>query len=220
MVTMKPLTRKRKVALWEDTKIRAGSKWRAEIAAAIDNAKIGILLVSRQFLASDFIAEHELPKLLDQAQNNGLTIIWVAVGHCLYDETEIVDYQAANKPDRPLNSLTESELDLELVDIARQIDRAFGDDHAQIPEASNLDQTGQGTINTTSEGTVADIERIRRVLLDGKWAWRSIEALSNKTALGEARVLELLRADADIEFSKGKSGKQIARLRPSLRPGS
>jgi hypothetical protein len=118
---LKPLVRNQTINVWDDTKIKAGSQWKDEINEALAAAKIAVLIVSPNFLASDFIAEHELPPLLQVAKQEGLTIIWVCISSCLYQETEIGNYQAAHDISRPLKKLSEAELDDVLVDICQKI---------------------------------------------------------------------------------------------------
>ena len=93
-ITLAPMIRKESLALWDDTQIRPGKVWESEIMNELSTAKVALMLVSPDFLASSFIADMELPKILKAAENDKLTIIWVLLSSCLYEETPIVKYQA------------------------------------------------------------------------------------------------------------------------------
>ena len=120
---LKPYTRNASVTIWDDTKISGGAEWQQEIEQALGTAKVAVLLVSPNFLASDFIAEHELPPLLEAAEREGLKILWIPISHSAYRQTKIGDYQAAEgcDPDNPISSLTGPEQDRVFVAVCEEI---------------------------------------------------------------------------------------------------
>ncbi len=111
-----PLARGALLVAWDDTQIAPGTKWREEIARAIDEADIAVLLVSSGFLASDFIDKHELKPLLAKKH-----VFWIAVSPSLYEMTEIAQYQAANDPAKPLASLKGAARTKALVETCKKI---------------------------------------------------------------------------------------------------
>ncbi len=108
-------------SIWSDADIGGGEQWRAVIDEALQKTKVAILLVTADFLASDFIVEHELPTLVKAAKQNGLALLWVAVGDSGYEETALKDFQAANDPRQPLRGLSASEVDEVLVSLGKQV---------------------------------------------------------------------------------------------------
>lgn len=119
-VHMAPFLVGEKISLWDDAQIPAGSSWHGEIEAAIAQARVAVLLVSPDFLASEFIVESELPALLARARG-GLTILWVPIRSSAYTVTPLAALQAAHDPQHPLATLTRPKQDRALVEIAEKI---------------------------------------------------------------------------------------------------
>lgn len=103
-----PYERTGLVDFWDDTRIAAGAKWHDEIRKALQSAKVAILLVSADFLASDFIASNELPYLLDAADHEGITILSVNLRPSAFKDTELAHFQAVNVPSNPLSGMSRS----------------------------------------------------------------------------------------------------------------
>jgi hypothetical protein len=151
-----PLVRNKMIKTWADTSIQPGSKWQEEINNAIASAKVAVLLVSPNFLASDFIANNELPPILEAAKKEGLIVFWIAVSASLYTETEIAKYQAVNDPSRPLARLSSAMLDEELARICKEISQAINTQHpATSPQDTpkTLLNNNQPTVVTPPEHT-------------------------------------------------------------------
>ena len=146
-----PVIKKGIVDVWDDTRIESGTKWREEIMEAIASAKVAVLLVSPDFLDSDFIAEHELPPLLDAAKNEGVTVFWILLSPCLYEKTEIATYQAAHDVRTPLNKLNKPERQAALKEISENLIRIVHE-----PDTHNNGKGGLG-LNRLEGSTIGEI---------------------------------------------------------------
>lgn len=82
---------------------------------------VAVLMVSANFLASDFIAEHELPTLLSRAKAGGTTIIPVILSPSLFSNTALGAFQSINAPSDPISDMTFSEQERIFVKVAQTI---------------------------------------------------------------------------------------------------
>ncbi|HRH48833.1 MAG TPA: SUMF1/EgtB/PvdO family nonheme iron enzyme [Panacibacter sp.] len=147
----KVLNRLYKIEIWDDTKIKAGANWRDEINEKLACAKVAILLVSQKFLASEFIENEELSKIFEKASSEGLKIIWISISACLYKETMLVKYQAANDPSKPLDSLPTSKQNQVLTKIGEIIKDAIKEIEMHVPSSNKniQEELIENKVNTT-----------------------------------------------------------------------
>jgi hypothetical protein len=154
-VHLRPLVRDGLIDVFDDTKIKPGARWRDEIKGALDKARIAILLISADFLASDFIAQDELPPLLKKAQAGGATILSVIVNACRFSrEKRLSEYQAVNDPNKPLAALTVAEREQVLAAVAEAVEEALSKDGSK-QEYQRVDQESDAILPDLSLQTMA-----------------------------------------------------------------
>lgn len=68
--------------IWIDHRIGGGAKWAADIAVAIDSAEVFLLLVSPNFISSDYVYEVEIPAIRQRRQTNGVLVLPVILKRC------------------------------------------------------------------------------------------------------------------------------------------
>jgi hypothetical protein len=122
---LKPLERDFNINVWVDTKLRSGDNWRAEIEKALGQTKVAILLISPNFLASDFIHTDELPPLLKAAAKEGTTILPLLLSTSAFSLTPLSAFQAVNSPEQPLDLLTDGQVNQTLFQVAKRVHEIF-----------------------------------------------------------------------------------------------
>lgn len=131
-----PLRRQSAIAAWSDQDLKSGDRWHDEIAAQLETATVAVLLVSRAFLASEYIANSELPVLLRRAHDSsGVTLIPVLVSPSIFakavfrypdplrgpDTFSLASIQAANSPTETLAELSYPAQERALVALAERL---------------------------------------------------------------------------------------------------
>lgn len=107
LTLLKPLERKGILEVWRDRKIEEGDEWRRAIETAMNEGDMALLFISKNFLASPFIQDKELPRLLQRRKEEGLRVAPI-IGPCLWQsEAVLSDLQALPKNAQPVSSFAE-----------------------------------------------------------------------------------------------------------------
>ena len=119
---LKPFEREYQIHVWDDTKIKTGRDWRQEITEALERTKVAVLLISANFLASDFIASDELPALFTAANEGGTIIMPIILKPCSFTRfPNLSRFQSVNPPSRTLVEMSEGEQDRFLLKLTEDI---------------------------------------------------------------------------------------------------
>ncbi len=76
---LKLMQRQKLVATWHDRLIKPGAEWKDVIDANLENAKIILLLVSSDFMASDYCFEIEMKRALERHEKKEARVIPVII---------------------------------------------------------------------------------------------------------------------------------------------
>ncbi len=106
---------------WDDTKIKTGDAWLNEIERNLNSATIAILLISTDFLASDFVMKKEIPQLLKNAAERGVHIFPLILAPCMFTDSDIAQFQAVNSPEEALEELEKAKQEKVFVKLMQDV---------------------------------------------------------------------------------------------------
>lgn len=96
---------RREISIFCDLLIEEGQFWHDKIQENIEKCKAGIIFLSSDFIASDYIMSYELKPLMKMAEKGKCTLYIFYISDCQYDVTGLQVYQFVNPPNRPLDKM-------------------------------------------------------------------------------------------------------------------
>nr|VFJ89019.1 MAG: AAA ATPase domain-containing protein [Candidatus Kentron sp. LFY] len=150
-----PYLRSGSVRAWSDKEIPPGARWLHDMEKTHDKARVAVLLVSPDFLASEFIHDNELGSFLQGAEAGGITILWILVRACAYTGTSLKDYRAVvSPPGRPLARMEGAERDDAWLAVCEEIKKAVAKAEAAAEATEKNIQTDPRVEPSAPVGTV------------------------------------------------------------------
>jgi internalin A len=100
---LKLLQRNGTIRGWSDLEIGAGENWEDEIMKELERADIVLLLISSDFIASDFCYERELGRALERHKNGEAIAIPIIVRDCSWKKADFSGLQVLPKGGEAVN---------------------------------------------------------------------------------------------------------------------
>lgn len=115
--------RKGEIISWDDTRIVAGQKWEPEILRNLERADIVVLLLSNDFIRSDYCYLKEMERALERDAAGECAIVPIVVRACPFTKLELGKIQAIQPSGKPIKQ--HKDRDLAWLAVTRQIDRVI-----------------------------------------------------------------------------------------------
>lgn len=122
---LKPLERMGLITEWHDRKLIAGENWVNEISKNLEDADIVLLLVSIDFINSNYCYDVELDRALERHAVGACRVIPVILRGCLWQHTPFSKLQALPRDAKP--AVSWPDLDEALASVAEGL-RAAADE--------------------------------------------------------------------------------------------
>jgi DNA-binding XRE family transcriptional regulator len=97
------LERSKKIITWHDRKILPGANWSQEIDTHLNDAEVILLLITANFISSDYCYGVEMQRALEMHEKGIAHVIPVLLRSCRWKETPIGQLQVLPTDGRPVN---------------------------------------------------------------------------------------------------------------------
>lgn len=104
-----PLRREKNISDWYDREIEAGAKWESEIFKKLESAHLILLLMSENFLASDYCFGVETEKAFARLKNGDVRVVPILLKPCLWKESPFSELQLIPRNAKPIISWSSQE---------------------------------------------------------------------------------------------------------------
>jgi len=115
--------RKGELICWDDTRIEAGQGWEPEILGNLERADIIVLLLSNDFIRSDYCMQKEMQRALERDAAGQCAIVPVVVRACPFTKLELGQIQAIQPKGKPVK--THKDRDAAWLEVTKQLDRVI-----------------------------------------------------------------------------------------------
>jgi hypothetical protein len=117
--------RKGELTVWDDTKIVPGQKWEPAILGKLERADIIVLLLSSDFIRSDYCIQKEMKRAIERDAAGECAIIPIVIRACRFDKLEVGRIQAILPGGKAIKQ--HRDRDAAWQEVTKQLDRVLAE---------------------------------------------------------------------------------------------
>jgi hypothetical protein len=200
-----PLQRQKVISTWHDRKIGAGQEWAKEIDDNLSKAHIILLLISPDFVASDYCYDLELGQALQRHERGEAIVVPVIIEPCDWTWLPFGKLQAFPKDGKAITTWSnQNEAFLDVSKGIRAVAQQLQEKQRNLLSQGNLSSTAKVFTNSAEEQYR---QKVRELMNDGEISPRSRKVLDH---LREAKKLTLEQAKQleDLELESIRTKKR------------
>ncbi|MDP3087650.1 MAG: toll/interleukin-1 receptor domain-containing protein [Methylotenera sp.] len=192
------LKRQGLIDTWHDRRIAAGQEFSKEISNQFENADIVLLLVSPDFIASDYCFEIEMKRALQRHENGEAIVIPIILRPCDWHDLPFGKLLAATADGKPIIHFpTYDDGFLQVVQAIKtsigKLNRKSLNTEVLVPKQNEIAQSIPKTINRSSN------LRIKKAFTDREYDLAQLGAIEYISGYFENSLQELEKRNHGIE---------------------
>ena len=121
---LKPAVQSGRISIWDYQQVKASDEWNAQIEGVVEKAQVAVLLISVDYLASEWLGGQEIPQLLKRHEERGLLLFPILIRPCSWKEVGwLAKMRMFPRDGNPLGTRTGRALEKILNELADEIVR-------------------------------------------------------------------------------------------------
>lgn len=158
---LSPLQRNGYVDTWDDRDILAGMEWSTEIDARLKTAHIILLLVSSDFIASDYCYSIEMQQALARHEQGDAYVLPIILRPIEWKRTPFGKLRSLPSDDSPIMSSRWQYLDEALADVARGVQKVVEEVRAKFLNSEHMMKLFVSYASNDKGSVIELVERLK-----------------------------------------------------------
>ena len=114
-----------RLQFWADEEIAPGTDWETELYRALHDSEAAVLLVTQDYLTSEYVQTRELPVLKDRYESQSVLVYWIPMEPSTYQDMWFAKLQALGDPQKPLSLLRKAQRQQKLAEISEALKKTL-----------------------------------------------------------------------------------------------